>query len=457
MKNKERILWMTLTSVLSLYLFFPIEKAKAISSESEKLLQVFHEVSVLVQTDFVESSEEKSLYLGAIRGMLSSLGDPHSRFLDETEFKQLQDETRGSFGGVGIEVTQASDGTLLVVTPIEDTPAMRAGLQPQDKILEINGNPTEKMTISDAVKLMRGTVGSSVNLKIKRKQSKEPIMVTLNRELIKIQFLKSEFLEDKKIGYLRMTQFMGKDGTSNEYKKILNDFKEKGMQGLVVDLRSNPGGLLDLSIDLSDIFLEAGKEVVSVKGRGGKLEKVYTAQNSGFKLLELPMVVLMNNGSASASEIFAGAIQDHGRGKIVGTQSFGKGSVQHIYPLSHKTGVALTIQKYYTPSGTSIHKKGITPDFVVQSLAPEEEERPSVEKILKEQKVTNFLKENPKGYSSENQELWLKTLEKEGLKLRPVLARYLLKRETMMGEKAPLIDTEFDPQLEKALEILTKK
>lgn len=456
MKNKERIFWMSLVFSLAIIAFFPTQRAKAISVEAEKYLQIFHEVATLIQTDFVETSEEKKLYVGAIRGAISSLGDPHSRFLDEEEFKQLQEETRGAFGGVGIEVTQ-SDGALIVVAPIEDTPAMRAGIQPQDRIIEINGNSTEKMTISEAVKLMRGPVGTSVHLKIKRKSLKEPLSVTLNRELIRIQFIKSTFILDKKLGYLRLTQFMGKENTAQEYKKIIQDFQKNGMKGLIIDLRSNPGGLLDLAIDLSDIFLPAGKEIVSVRGRGGKLEKVHNASDSDFKVLDTPMVILMNNGSASASEIFAGAMQDHGRAKIIGTQSFGKGSVQHIYPLSYKTGIALTIQKYYTPKGVSIHKIGITPDEVVQALAPEEDEKPQIEKLLKQNALVEFVKENPDGYTEINIQKWFEKLQKMEIKIRPILAKYLLKREYQMTEKAPIFDLEFDPQLQRAIEILSKE
>lgn len=453
MKNKERLFWILLTFLLSLATFYPFQKVKAISSEAEKYLQIFHEVAALIQTDFVETFDEKKLYLGAIRGVLNSLGDPHSRFLDEEEFKQLQEETRGTFGGVGIEVTQA-DGAIVVIAPIEDTPAMRAGIQPQDRIIEINGNSTEKMSIADAVKLMRGAVGSSVHLKIKRKSLKDPLSITLNRELIRIQFIKSTFIPEKKLGYLRLSQFMGKENTAQEYKRIIQDFINKGMKGLIVDLRSNPGGLLDLAIDLSDIFLPAGKEIVSVRGRGGKLEKVYNASHSEFKVLDIPLVVLMNNGSASASEIFAGAMQDHGRAKIVGTQSFGKGSVQHIYPLSYKTGIALTIQKYYTPKGLSIHKVGITPDEVVQAINPEEDEKTQIDKLLKQNLSQEFVKENPSGYTPENIQKWLEKLQSLDIKIRPTLAKYLLKREYQLTEKAPIYDLEFDPQLQRAIEIL---
>lgn len=453
MKNKERLFWIVLTFLLSLATFYPSQKVKAISSEAERYLQIFHEVAALIQTDFVETFDEKKLYLGAIRGVLNSLGDPHSRFLDEEEFKQLQEETRGTFGGVGIEVTQA-DGAIVVIAPIEDTPAMKAGIQPQDRIIEINGNSTEKMSISDAVKLMRGAVGSSVHLKIKRKSLKDPLNITLNRELIRIQFIKSTFIPEKKLGYLRLSQFMGKENTAQEYKRIIQDFLNKGMKGLIVDLRSNPGGLLDLAIDLSDIFLPAGKEIVSVRGRGGKLEKVYNASHSEFKVLDIPLVVLMNNGSASASEIFAGAMQDHGRAKIVGTQSFGKGSVQHIYPLSYKTGIALTIQKYYTPKGLSIHKVGITPDEVVPAINPEEDEKTQIDKLLKQNLLQEFVKENSSGYTPENIQKWLDKLQSLDIKIRPALAKYLLKREYQLTEKAPIYDLEFDPQLQRAIEIL---
>lgn len=456
MKIKERIFWISLTSFLGIISFFPTQKAKAISVDAEKYLQIFHEVTTLIQTDFVESSEEKKLYIGAIRGAISSLGDPHSRFLDEEEFKQLQEETRGSFGGVGIEVTQA-EGSFIIVAPIEDTPAMRAGLQPQDRILEINGISTEKMSIAEAVKMMRGPVGTSVHLKIRRKSLKDPFNVTLNRELIRIQFIKSAFIPEKKLGYLRLTQFMGKENTSQEYKRIIQDFQKNGMKGLIIDLRSNPGGLLDLAIDLSDIFLPAGKEIVSIRGRGGKLEKIQNASHSDFKVLDIPMVVLMNNGSASASEIFAGAMQDHGRAKIVGTQSFGKGSVQHIYPLSYKTGIALTIQKYYTPKGVSIHKVGITPDEVVQPISPEEEEKSQIEKLLKQNLLQEFVKENPDGYTEANIQKWLEKLQKMEIKIRPILAKYLLKREFQLNEKSPIFDLEFDSQLKKAIEILAKE
>jgi carboxyl-terminal processing protease len=246
---------------------------------------------------------------------------------------------------------------------------------------------------------------------------------------------------------------MGRETTSSDFKRIIREFQDKKATGIIVDLRSNPGGLLDLSIDLSDLFLPEGKDIVSVKGRGEKLIRVYKSTTSQDKILEIPMVVLLNNGSASASEIFAGAMQDNKRATILGNQSFGKGSVQNIYPLSHKTGVALTIQKYYTPSGVSIHKKGITPDVVINQIIPDEDEKNNLDKIIKSNIVNTFVSENP-GYTDKNVNLFIELLNKKGLKLRTQVARYVLKREYNLGQSAPIFDREFDLQLNKAIDIL---
>jgi carboxyl-terminal processing protease len=249
---------------------------------------------------------------------------------------------------------------------------------------------------------------------------------------------------------------MGKESTLAEIKKTLAGFKEKKMQGLIMDLRSNPGGLLDMAIELCDIFIPVGKDIVSVKGRGEKLVRVYKATSNGDKYTEIPLIVLLNNGSASASEIFGGAMQDHKRAKIIGTQSFGKGSVQNIYPLSHKTGMALTIQKYYTPNGISIHKKGITPDEVVNPITPDDDEKFILDKIAKANLLPTFVKENP-GYSEANIQGFQALLLKKGFKLRDELTKLILKREYQIGEKAPIYDREFDIQLNRAVELLTNK
>ncbi|TGK28925.1 S41 family peptidase [Leptospira gomenensis] len=453
MKNKERLVWIGIVSFLSFALILPNGSVKGISKTGESYLQIFHEVLSFIQTDYVESVDDEKLYQGAIRGLIASLGDPHSRFMDKDDFSQLQEETRGSFGGLGMEVSFA-DGAIVVISPIEDTPAMKAGILPQDRIVEIDGKKTGDLSLSDSIKLMRGKVGTSVTIKLERKNQKEPMTLTLVREMIKIRYVRSSFLEKEKLGYIKLNQFMGKDSTLSEFKKELAALKEKGAEGLIVDLRMNPGGLLDLAIALSDLFLKPDLDIVSVRGRGGELVRVFRSTSSGDKAIQIPMVVLINEGSASASEIFAGAIQDHGRGKILGTVSFGKGSVQNIYPLSHNTGIALTIQKYYTPSGKSIHGKGIQPDVLVKSVEPTEDDRFYIRKMAEKKMLEAFVAKNPV-YSEANFQLFEKYLSEKGMKLSSDVARFLYKSRSNKEGQSPLLDLDLDPQMKKAIELLS--
>lgn len=454
MIKRERFLWIGLTSILLFLLIFPFERIKAFSKDAEKFLQVFHEVISYMESDYVDSFEERKIFIGAIRGALNSLNDPPTRFLDENEFKELQDETRGAFGGLGVEVTY-SDGSILIVAPIDDTPAKRAGLMPQDRIIEINGTPTKNMTMTDAIKIMRGEVGTNVTIKIKRPTEKDPFTLTLTRELIQMHYVKTEFMEKERIGYLRLSQFMGAENTTKEFKEAMDNFMKKNAKGLIIDLRMNPGGLLNLAIDFSDLFLPKDVDIVSVKGRGGKLLKVFKTTDNPNKILDIPIVVMIDEGSASASEILAGALKDHKRAVILGKQSFGKGSVQNIYSLSHKTGLALTVQKYFTPSGESIHKKGIKPDVVVLPMNPSSDEKTVLEKITKEDLVASFVKKN-QGYNKKNSKLFQEYLAQKKYKLSDKIAKFILKRENNLGKKSPVYDVEFDPQLEKAIEVLTK-
>jgi carboxyl-terminal processing protease len=439
--------------ILAFLIFALPPKAKALSQDAEEYLQILHEIVSYLETDYVEKVNEADLYKGAIQGILSSLKDPHSRFLNKEEFKELQSETRGSFGGLGIEVI-FQDGKILIVSPIDDTPASRAGLLPEDKIIEINGNKTQSMNLNDAISLMRGEVGSGVSLMIERKNVK-PFSVDLVREMIKIQYIKKELLKDDKIGYIRLLQFMGKDTTGKEFYQAIKDLTNQGAQSLVIDLRNNPGGLLDLAVQLSEIFLEKGKEVVSVRGRDGVMIRSYKSSTGLGKFLDLPVVILMNNGSASASEILAGALKDHKRAKLVGTKSFGKGSVQNIYNLPHGTGVALTIQKYYTPSGVSIHGKGIEPDVLIEPVGPKDDDKFYFEKLSKLNLLKTFTKENPV-YTKKNADLFYQKLQKEKILLSEELSHFLYYSESMIGKKAPLIQLEFDPQLKAAIDLLNK-
>ncbi|TGK15692.1 S41 family peptidase [Leptospira fluminis] len=454
MKNKERLVWFGAVLVLSVALVFRPSPVRAISETSEKYLQLFHEVLGLVQNGYVEPVNEEKAFVGAIKGLIASLGDPHSNFLDEEEYRQMKEETRGSFGGLGMEVA-FSDGAIVVVSPIEDTPAMRAGILPQDRIVEIDGKSTANLGYSEGIKLMRGKPGSSVTIKIERKNQKEPVQLTLVRENIQIRYVRSNYFNKEKVGYIRLNQFMG-ENTLEEFKKQLKSLSEKKAEGLIVDLRMNPGGLLPLASALSDLFLPPGLDIVSVRGRGGELADTSKSSNSPDKFTKIPMIVLINEGSASASEIFAGAMQDHGRAKILGTTSYGKGSVQFVYSLSHGMAVKLTVQKYYTPSGRSLHGKGIQPDVVVKAIEPTEDDRFYLRKIGEKKLLDPLIAKFP-DYSESNFQHFEKALKEQGIKLSSDVARILYKNRTQTEKERTLTDVDLDPQLRKALEILSEK
>jgi carboxyl-terminal processing protease len=330
--------------------------------DTYELLNLFGEVFERVKTDYVEEKTDQDLIESAINGMLVSL-DPHSSYLNEKAFKEMQVTTKGEFGGLGIEVTM-ENGLVKVVSPIDDTPAFKAGVQSGDYISHINDEQVTGMSLSEAVEKMRGPVGSAVNLTILREGENEPLEKKIVRDVIKIQSVKARS-EGDDIGYLRITSFS--EQTSSTLKEqILKIEKDQGkkLKGFVLDLRNNPGGLLDQAIEVSDIFLDQG-EIVSTRGRIKDEGKRYNA-TKGDLTNGLPLVILVNGGSASASEIVAGALQDHKRGIVMGTKSFGKGSVQTVIPLPGHGAMRLTTSRYYTPSGRSIQAEGIEPDIEVK-------------------------------------------------------------------------------------------
>ncbi|MGA0392808.1 MAG: S41 family peptidase, partial [Rhodospirillales bacterium] len=349
--------------LISLLVFSPdafaAEKKKN-SADTFRLLHLFGDVFEQVRAKYVESPSDQELIEAAITGMLTSL-DPHSSYLSAKNFREMQVQTRGEFGGLGIEVTM-DNGLVKVVSPIDDTPAHKAGIEPGDLISHLDGKPIVGMTLSQAVEKMRGKVGSDIILTVRR-AGKEPFDVTITRAVIKIRSVRSR-LEDK-IGYIRITTF--NEQADKGVKKALNKFKKEigdKLQGIVLDLRNNPGGLLDQSVSVSDIFLDKG-EIVSTRSRKEGDTQRFNARK-GDLAKGLPMVVLINGGSASASEIVAGALQDHRRAIVLGTKSFGKGSVQTIFPLSGHGAMRLTTARYYTPSGRSIQAVGIEPDIKVE-------------------------------------------------------------------------------------------
>src|SRR4051794_5285188 len=345
--------------------------AVAASSETYRQLSLFGDVFEKVRTDYVERPEEAKLIESAINGMLTSL-DPHSSYMDAKSFRDMQIQTRGEFGGIGIEVTM-EEGLVKVVAPIDETPAARAGILANNIITQIEGEAVQGLTLNQAVDKMRGPVNSSVKLTIQRTDKKEPVEVKLTRETIRIRPVRAR-TEDGDIGYLRITQFNEQtyEALRAAIKTIAGEVGPDKLKGYVIDLRNNPGGLLDQAIMVSDAFLTKG-EIVSTRGRNAEETQRFTAKGKAKDLVGgKPLVVLVNGGSASASEIVAGALQDHKRATVLGTRSFGKGSVQSVIPLGDRGALRLTTARYYTPSGRSIQAKGIDPDQEVLQDIPDE-------------------------------------------------------------------------------------
>ncbi|MGB3212680.1 MAG: S41 family peptidase [Desulforhopalus sp.] len=378
-------------SLFFLLVFLYGAAAQAETSQEEraatyKQLEIFSNVLSILQENYVEEIDTKEVLNGAIRGLLFSL-DPHSSYMPPESFKDLQEETRGSFSGIGIEVTIKND-LLTIVSPIADTPADQAGLKANDIIIEINGVSTKNMGPYEAIKKLRGPAGSEVTISIHREGWDNLKSITLKREIIPIQSVKAEFLSPGFV-YTRITNFQSH--TTGDFKTKLHALKKKHqVNGMILDLRSNPGGLLHQAVSIADIFLTEGT-IVYTKGRRDDQNNVYPAHDNGAERM-YPLVVLVNEGSASASEIVAGAIQAHKRGIIVGSRTFGKGSVQTIIPLPDGAGLRMTTAKYYTPDNRSIQALGITPDVEIPFIAclPPEENK-SKRKLIKEVDLANHL------------------------------------------------------------------
>ena len=346
------------------------QPATAAISDTYRSLNLFGDVFEKVRTDYVEKPQDQKLVESAINGMLTSL-DPHSSYMDAKSFRDMQVQTRGEFGGLGIEVTQ-EDGVVKVVTPIDDTPASRAGIMAADLIVAIDGESVQGMTLNQAVDKMRGAVNTNVTLTVLRGKEKKKLEVKLTRAVIQIKSVRSR-KEGDDIGYIRITQFNEQtyDGLKAAMQKFQQEMPGDKLKGYILDLRNNPGGLLDQSVAVSNAFLQRG-EIVSTRGRNADETQRYNARPIDISKGK-PVVVLINGGSASASEIVSGALQDHKRATLIGTRSFGKGSVQTIIPLGQNNGaLRLTTARYYTPSGRSIQAKGIDPDIVVLQDVPDE-------------------------------------------------------------------------------------
>ncbi len=417
--NRKLLLLILIISILGALIGMASNrKVAAITDNVYEDLRVLTDVFTHLQKDYVEETENRSLIYGAIDGMLNTL-DPHSSFMRPEVYREMQMETKGKFEGLGI-VIEKKKGVLTVVSPIEDTPAFKAGIQPGDHIIKIDGKPTKNLDLNEAAMKMRGPKGTNVTITITREGLAKPKDITIVRDIIPLKSVRHEVLEEK-IGYVRISQF--NEETASDFEKAiqkLHVLNKAPLKGLIVDLRNNPGGLLDQAVKVADKFITSGV-IVSIEGRNKEQKMKFTAHRDG-TLEDYPLVVLVNGGSASGSEILAGALQDHERALILGTKTFGKGSVQTIFPLKDGSGLKLTTARYYTPNGKSIQAMGITPSIIVPySEAPDPELKGQAQRVM----------------------------EKD-------LERHLEGMEETREEKEPKEgDKEvFDSQLERALQIL---
>lgn len=383
-----------------------------VSSQTEKKkkddlyrqVELFSDALAIIQTDYVDETKSKDLIYGALKGMLGAL-DPHSQFMDPETYNELKVDTEGKFGGLGIEIS-VKDGLLTIITPIEDTPAWKAGLKSGDRIVRINNELTRDMTMSDAVKKLRGKAGDPVNITILRESEKKILEFRIVRDTIKIKDIKDPRILEDGIAYIRLVEF--RENTAQDLKAALDNLKKNGMTALILDLRNNPGGLLDVAVKVTELFLDKGKLVVYTKGRKSSQSLEFISRVN-LPITDIPMAVLINEGSASGSEIVAAALQDYKRAIIVGMKSFGKGSVQTVLPLNDGSALRLTTSKYFTPLGKEIHGKGVIPDIVVEDgrieLAPKDKDQAKqlqdvFEEVDKKDKAKD---EKATAYKSDNQ------------------------------------------------------
>jgi len=451
-KLKERQVHLLLLAFLA-GLFIGIN-ASFLSSAAEpahKYLDYFHRVYQLIVTEYVDETSPRDMFYGAISGMMNALNDPFSRFLDEKSYEELKEMTTGKFLGVGIEIT-IRDGQVMVVSPIDDSPAKKAGIMSGDVITKINDKQAKGMKLEKIEKMIRGLPKSSVKLQIKREGFDEPLVFEMERAPVKINSVEYDMIEGGNIGYLRIKNFGSE--TTRDAAKALKFFNSRGAGRIVIDLRNNPGGLLSSSIEISEFFLDKGKTIVSTRGKEGSGRvQVFKSQNN--QLYKHELIVLVNNGTASAAEILSAAVRDNGRGKLLGVTTFGKGSVQKSFNLDDNIGVAITVAKYYTPSGELIHKKGIKPDYIVPSEKLSAADLRNL-KIVREKKLVEEFATRDINYTPQTRESFQQQLKKNGVSLSAKTADFVLRDWIYRFKKRPLYDLEFDTQLNEAIRHLGK-
>ncbi len=446
-KMKERRAhFLVLAFLTGLFIGINVSFLSSATEPAHRYLDYFHRVYQLILTEYVDEVSPREMFFGAIRGMIGALNDPFSRFLDEKSFDELKEMTTGKFQGVGIEIT-VDEGRVVVVTPIDDSPAMRAGILSGDVITKIDDKPVNGMKMEKIVSLIRGLPKSTVKIQIHREGFEEPFEFDLERAPVKITSVEYDIIKGKNVGYLKIKNFGSE--TTRDVTRALKAFKEKKIDRIIIDVRNNPGGLLQSSIEISELLLDRGKTIVSTRGKEGS-GRVEVFRSQSEPIYRGSLLVLVNNGSASASEILSGAIRDNGRGKLLGEKTFGKGSVQKSFNLDDDVGVAITVAKYYTPSGELIHKKGIKPDIAVDQEKLSENDMKSM-KAVKDRKLLEQFARKDMDYTPETQAAFRRLLAGSGITLSEKAANYMLKDRLLKFRKKPLFDLEFDNQLDRAV------
>ncbi|MBR0318055.1 MAG: S41 family peptidase [Spirochaetia bacterium] len=460
--KKDRKIWLWLSGAfmaLILFLaFVPVSFAQN-SGKNSQYGMIFDEMMRFIKSYYVEDVDEQTLFEGAMKGMFEAIGDPYSVFMTEKEMDALSDTTTGQFGGVGLYISKHYGDTsfdqehlpyVRVVAPIEDTPAYRLGIHAGDYIIKVGDKSTETMALDEVTEMLRGEPGTKVTVTFLRGDN-ITFTYEIERAIIEVPSVKSDII-DKNIGYLRIIQFT--PTTTDKVKEALENFSKKRIKSLVIDLRSNPGGVLDAAVDIADMFLDDGV-IVSTKGKvaSPSLNHVYRASKKTKLSKSIPIAVLIDKGSASASEILAAALSDNGRAVLIGETTYGKGSVQQVRALG-KDGFKLTMSKYYTPKDVNINKVGIPPAKEVKDRELTEDEKTSYKKLIEDYRIQKFVKENPKP-SDLQIDTFIQQLKSEGIVLEDRIIRKLIRNELNLSlDNPPVYDLEFDIVLQEAVRML---
>lgn len=441
MKRNKRflVIIVILSSIIGLFLFARVQGGDFLS-ELGPLIAAYR----AIQNEYIEKVEPSQLMEGAIKGMIESLEDPYSHWMNAEVYQEMKQEKEGEFGGVGIQIT-IEDNFLTIISPLEGSPASKVGLEPRDKIIKINEESAEEITLTEAMKKLRGEPGTEVKMTIQRREEKNPLEFTITRAIIKFPNVKEKTFQEN-IGYIKIVGFTN-ENTAEDLRNALIRLKAMQIEGLILDLRYNPGGLLTQAVEVADEFLSSGV-IVSIKGRDSSQNQVYSAHQQG-EGEKIPLIILINQGSASASEIVASAIKENKRGILLGEKTFGKGTVQAIIPINKEGAMTLTTAKYYTPSEISIEGKGIEPDIKVEAFKPTEEEKEILLKLRESKLIEEFLIQYPY-WEQANLTSLRSELEEEGITVEKELLQRFLRQEDQNKDN----DILNDPQLLEAIEIL---